>query len=314
VLPDTSVVVGIESRASFSSPAEVGVFAAPDAQTEARAVLDLLSARAVELNPYRGRILRASDQGGLSLSVIELPQLTRENVIVPERVWAEIDLGLTAVRDLHAELNRHGLGTRRGLLLAGPPGTGKSAVSAVVANEVVGDLTVIYVEARAGARLLTAVVEESQQLAPACVILEDVDLWCRDRSVGGGGLSELLQAMDIRSDARILTLASTNDVATLDKAAVRAGRFDAIVEVGFPDGASAARILTTLIADLPGGDQVDTAAVAAALPPQATGADIREIVRRAFLGSGGGGVRTAALLAEIGCGRYRPELPGGTYL
>ncbi len=132
-------------------------------------------------------------------------------------------------------LNAHDLGARRGVLLCGPPGTRKSAVSAVVAREVVGEFTVICVEAKAGAELLTAVVEEAQRLGgPVLIVLEDVDLWCRDRSTGGAGLSELLQAMDIQADARILTLASTNDAATLDKAAIRTGRFDSVVEVGCP--------------------------------------------------------------------------------
>ncbi len=148
-------------------------------------------------------------------------------------VWSEIDRGLVAVRDRYELLNRHGLGARRGVLLCEPSGTGKSAVIAAIANEVVGEFTVIYVEAKASAELLTAVVEEAQRLGgPVLLILEDVDLWCRDRAQGGRGLSELLQAMDIQPNARILTLASTNDAATLDKAAIRTGRFDSIVQVG----------------------------------------------------------------------------------
>ncbi len=118
----------------------------------------------------------------------------------------------------------------------------------------VGEFTVIYVEAKAGADLLTAVVDEAQRLGgPVLIVLEDVDLWCRDRRAGDGGLSELLAAMDIRPEARILTLASTNDAETLDKAAVRTGRFDSIVEVGYPNRADAARILAALIRDIPGG-------------------------------------------------------------
>ena len=51
------------------------------------------------------------------------------------------------------------------------------------------------------------------------------DLWCQSRHSGyGGELSELLAAMDIAAEARILTLASTNDAATLDEAAIRTGR------------------------------------------------------------------------------------------
>jgi cell division protease FtsH len=188
-------------------------------------------------------------------------------------------------------------------------------VSAVVAREVVGDFAAIYVEAKAGAELLTAVVEEAQRLGgPVLLLLEDVDLWCRDRKNGGAGLSELLQAMDIQADARILTLASTNDAATLDTAAIRTGRFDSVVEVGYPTGADAARILAALIRGIPGAHAVDTAAVVAALPEQTSGSDIREIVRRAVLAGDGGTVSTATLLTEVGSGRYRAEVPGGMYL
>jgi len=216
LLDDTGCVVSIETRESMMHSAEVSAYVTPQAQTCARAVLDRLADRAAQLNPYRGRAVRATYVHGLRLDVIDLPTtLNRENVIVPAQVWAEVDLGVTAVRDRHEALNAHGLGARRGVLLCGPPGTGKSAVSAVVAREVVGDFTVIYVEARAGAALLTAVVEEAQRLGgPVLLVIEDVDLWCTDRAVGGGGLSELLQAMDIQPEARILTLASTNDAAT----------------------------------------------------------------------------------------------------
>lgn len=188
-------------------------------------------------------------------------------------------------------------------------------MSAVVAREVVGDFTVIYVEARAGAALLTAVVEEAQRLGgPVLLVLEDVDLWCTDRAVGGDGLSELLQAMDIAPEARILTLASTNDVATLDKAAIRTGRFDAIVEVGYPTRADALRILAALVSDIPRGENLDMAAVVAALPHNTSGSDIREVVRRAVLAATDGAVSTAGLLAEVSSRRYLAEVPGGMYL
>lgn len=316
LLDDTGCVIGIEARETVMRSAEVSAYVTPQGQDRARAVLDRLAERANELNPYRGRALRATYTHGLELAVVDLPStVTRDTVIVPEEVWTEIDLGVSAVRDRHGMLNAHGLGARRGVLLCGPPGTGKSAVSAVIAGEVVGDFTVIYVEARAGAQLLTAVVEEAQRLGgPVLLVLEDVDLWCRDRSTGGGGLSELLQAMDIEPEARILTLASTNDASTLDKAAIRTGRFDSIVEVGYPNRTDAIRILAALINDLPGGGAADTAAVVAALPAQSSGSDIREIVRRVLLARDDGHVTTTALLAEVSSGRYRATAPEGLYL
>jgi hypothetical protein len=316
LLQNTGCVIGIEARESMMRSPEVSAFVTPDAQDQARTILDRLADRANALNPYRGRAVRASYTQGLTLTVIKLSAaVSRATVIVPDWVWTEVDLGVSAVRDHHGLLNTHGLGARRGVLLCGPPGTGKSAVCAVVADEVVGEFTVIYVEAKAGVQLLTAVVEEAQRLGgPVLLVLEDVDLWCRDRAAGGAGLSELLQAMDIQPDARILTLASTNDAATLDKAAIRAGRFDSIVEVGYPNHADAARILSTLVAALPGGQAVDSAAVTAALPENTSGSDIREIVRRAVLNGDRGHVSTAALLAEVGSRRYRAAVPEGLYL
>ncbi|OBK94047.1 cell division protein [Mycobacterium asiaticum] len=316
LLADAGCVIHIEARDSIMHSAEVSAYVTPDNQAHARVVLDRLAERANELNPYRGRAVRASNHHGLNLTVIDLPSAaTRNTVIVPDAVWTEVDLGITAVRDRHRILNAHGLGARRGVLLCGPPGTGKSAVSAVVAREVVGEFTVIYVEAKAGEDLLTAVVEEAQRLGgPVLIVLEDVDLWCRARAAGDRGLSELLQAMDIDADARILTLASTNDAATLDKAAIRTGRFDSVVEVGYPAAAEAVRILAALIRDIPGGPAVDTEAVVAALPERTTGSDIREVVRRGVLAGEEGKISTSVLLAEVGAGRYRASVPAGMYL
>jgi cell division protease FtsH len=317
LLPGVGCVIGIEARQSMMRSAEISAYVTRENQDGARRVLDRLAARANDLNPYRGRALRATYASGLQLSVIDLPRgRSRDTVIVDAQVWREIDLGVTAVRDRHELLNSHGLGARRGVLLVGPPGTGKSAVCAVIAAQNVGEFTVIYVEAKAGEQLLTAVVQEAQRLGgPVLLVLEDVDLWCRDRAAGGVGLAELLQAMDIAADARILTLASTNDAATLDKAAIRTGRFDAIVDIGYPTRADAARILDALLAGLLGADRVDTAVVAAALPEQTSGSDLREIVRRAVLSANHGGqLTTAALLAEVGSGRYRATTAEGMYL
>lgn len=316
-LAATACVIGIETRDSVLRAPEVSVCTRQRDQAAARNILDRLTARAADFNPFRGRAIRATSAKGLNFAVIDLPaSATRDHVIVPETVWAEINLAITAVRDRHDVLNATGLGARRGVLLCGPPGTGKSAVSAVVANEVVGEFTVIYVEAKAGVQLLTAVVDEAQQLGgPVLLVLEDVDLWCRDRATGlSAGLSELLGAMDIRPDSRILTLASTNDAATLDKAAIRTGRFDSVIEIGYPDRRASARILTALLGELPGGGDVDTGTVAAALPEHTSGSDIRELVRRTVLAGSEPVVSTEALLAEIGRGRYQAETPTGTYL
>jgi len=316
-LTDHDAIVVLNARPAHGR-ASVSVLARPEDQTGARELLDRLSALAAARNPYKGKVLRASVAGGLSLDVIQLNEtLTRSTVIVPQPVWDEIDLGIRAVRDQHEMLNAHGLGVRRGLLLVGPPGTGKSAVCSVVGQELNrdGGFTIVYVEARAGVMLLTSVIEELATWGGGVLcVLEDLDLWAKERSSGGGGgLSDLLQAMDIDPSSRTFVLASTNSLEVLDRASIRTGRFDSICLVPYPDTASKALILAALLKGLPGGDGVDTAAVAAALPDQTSGSDIREIVRRAVLSSE---VTTAGLCGQIAAGRYRAVLPtgGGTYL
>jgi hypothetical protein len=314
--PDKEMVVRMSDK-DLSGGGMVEVFARPERHRVAREFLDSIVERGHELNPYRGRILRAIyESGSLHMDVIELPTMSRTDIVVPQTVWAEIDLAISAVTKHAPLLDRLNLGCRRGVLLCGPPGTGKSAVSNVVARELnAAGFTVIYVAARGGASVLSEAVEEGIRLGPLCLVLEDIDLYIRDRkTMGGNALGELLQAMDVSPEARVLTLASTNDTKGMDAASIRSGRFDAVLEIGYPDRGASSRILDSLLTNVPNGDAVNTRKVATALKPKTSGADLREIVRRAVLTTGGE-VTTGAFLSVIREGKYRPQLPEiGHYL
>lgn len=73
---------------------------------QARTVMEQLADRANELNPYRGHAVRATYRHEFSFTPMNMPaSATREMVIAPELVWAEIDLSVRAVRDRHDLLN-----------------------------------------------------------------------------------------------------------------------------------------------------------------------------------------------------------------
>lgn len=318
LVPGLDAVVVLRSSHSIrDGAASIAVHVRPADQTSGRELLQQILVRAEALNIFRGRVLQATHGNqGLEFHIINCPNTTRDKIIASSEVWDEIDLNVRAVSSQHAMMNALGLGGRRGVLLAGPPGVGKSAITSVIATEMAGDFTVVYCDASSGSSLLRNVFKECVRLGPSLVIIEDVDLIVGRRDSYGHrslALSEFLAALDSYADAPLLIMATTNDVTTLDAAAVRAARFDSIVEVPYPPIAVARQIFSVLLEDVPGSADVDIQAVATSLPSRTSGADIREIVRRAVLQTHP--ISTATLQSQISSGRYRPTMPQhGNYL
>ena len=85
VLADTGCVIAIDARRAGMGSPQLCAYVTPDHQDGARTALDRLVERANDLNPYRGRALRATSAGGLHLTVIDLPDtLTRDTVIIDD--------------------------------------------------------------------------------------------------------------------------------------------------------------------------------------------------------------------------------------
>jgi AAA+ superfamily predicted ATPase len=214
-------------------------------ETDEAAVVALVPRLLRESNPFKNRVVLVNRD----LRTVRSRMSNRRwNDIIPnEQARAELDFIAASIRDRDM-LKAEGLTVRRGLLLSGPPGDGKTSAIECFVNEIAGEATIIVVEAVDHIR---SIYHLAQMLAPSVVILEDLDLITKNRQNPYTALSkddvtgELLQVLSGGSAyADVVTIATTNHPEAIDDAlAKRAGRFDAHVRMGYPSAADRQLIL-----------------------------------------------------------------------
>lgn len=255
---------------------------------QAQSVLGKLDRLRRRLNVYRGQLLEVgiTPMGAVSLTFLDRPTTSREQVVLPEPVLDRIERHALGVAAHRAALTAAGQHLKRGLLLFGPPGTGKTHTARYLLGQMTG-----YTRLLLTGRSLAAVgsvTELARDLQPAVIVMEDVDLVAADRSFGPGGspvLFDLLDAMDgAAPDADLLFVLTTNRADLLEPAlAARPGRVDVAVEIGLPD-AGARRLLLELYGrDVP--LQLTEADLDAAVERSdgVTASFLKELLRRAVL-------------------------------
>ena len=239
-----------------------------------------------EHNVYRGRVisLHAGEQGSVSVKFHRLAPIDRNAVVLPAGTLERLERHTIGVAAHTQRLVAAGRQLKRGILLHGPPGTGKT-LSINYLLGAMGVRTTVLLTGR-GLGLIEPAVSIARELAPATVVLEDVDLVAAERTMhpeSTGVLFELLNQMEgLAADCDLLFLLTTNRADLIEPAlATRPGRVDLALEIPLPDPA-ARDTLTRLYA----GEialQDDTVSDLVARTEGLTGAFIKELMRQAEL-------------------------------
>ena len=186
----------------------------------------------------------------------------------------------------------------RGALLAGPPGTGKTLLAKAVAGEAnvpflsISGSDFVEMFVGVGASRVRDLFEQAKKVAPCIVFIDEIDAIGRARGKNSGfsgnderenTLNQLLTEMDgFQTNAGVIVLAATNRVDILDKALMRAGRFDRQIEVGLPDVKERQAIFDVHLKKLKLDEKLDREFLAKQTPGFA-GADIANVCNEAAL-------------------------------
>ena len=186
----------------------------------------------------------------------------------------------------------------KGALLVGPPGTGKTLLAKAVAGEAnvpflsISGSDFVEMFVGVGASRVRDLFEQAKQKAPFIVFIDEIDAIGRARGKNAGfsgnderenTLNQLLTEMDgFQTNAGVIVLAATNRADILDKALMRAGRFDRQIDVGLPDVKEREEIFNVHLRHIKLDEGIDRSFLAKQTPGF-SGADIANVCNEAAL-------------------------------
>tara|TARA_X000000368_G_scaffold105007_1_gene81318 strand:+ start:12569 stop:13783 length:1215 start_codon:yes stop_codon:yes gene_type:complete len=203
--------------------------------------------------------------------IVEKPKTTFSDIGGMEEEILSIKQAIELPLTKPEAFEQMGLTPPKGVLLTGPPGTGKTMLAKAIANStsatflglVGSELAQKYIGE--GGRLVRELFDLAKEKAPAIIFIDEIDSIGSkrlDSSTSGDRevqrtLMQLLSEMDgFESTQNVKIIAATNRPELLDKALLRPGRFDRIIEIGLPDSSARNKILKILTNSMPLGKSI----------------------------------------------------------
>src|SRR5690606_1524928 len=228
-----------------------------------RAVLNRLDREAQAITERRPRIYGAMQWGNFR-QISSVPKRPISSVVLKEGQAERILDDLKDFLSREKDYGILGMPFRRGVLLEGAPGTGKSSVATAIANELNMDVFIINLSAVQSDTDLMELVTDIR--SRSILLLEDTDVASavRERDDEGAGvtMSGVLNALDgIATPHGLITILTTNHVNVIDPALLRPGRVDIRETIGHIDNYQLRKLCETFLGfvpdDLPNIDEDD---------------------------------------------------------
>ena len=270
-------------------PGEVSLEVAGGGQERATHLLDEVQHLAIEHNVYRGQVVAFGGEmfgpgRAAPLSFLRRPRVDRSEVVLPDDLLDGIEQQVLGVARHAGQLLASGQHLKRGVLLHGAPGTGKTHTVRYLLGEMPG-VTAVLISGGA-LQLIKQACSVARTLQPAVVVVEDVDLIAGQREPHAGQhplLFQLLNEMDgLGEDADVTFLLTTNRADMLEAAlAARPGRVDHAAELPIPDAGARRQLIRlyqgSLVLDL------DDPELVISRTEGVTAFFLKELLRRAAL-------------------------------